>query len=223
MPFPACRFCARHPVVLDGVWRMTGGIAPYPLLIDATKGLGALSLPGDADGKIRRVPLLVGAGDAMRPGLALEAVRLARQSPAYSLDSGPQRIIVGDLEMPLPGDGLLRLAGADAGKRELRTISATDVINSDAARARMAGAIALIGGSAPELGGLRETPGDTLVPSVEIQADAVRQIFTRRAPQAVPIGWEFALALVLGIVAVVATVTLSPLVGSLRRPDGAGR
>ena len=211
---PGVPVLARHPVVLDGVWRMTGGIAPYPLLIDATKGLGALSLPGDADGKIRRVPLLVGAGDAMRPGLALEAVRLARQSPAYSLDSGPQRIIVGDLEMPLPGDGLLRLAGADARKRELRTISATDVINSDAARARLAGAIALIGGSAPELGGLRETPGDTLVPSVEIQADAVRQIFTRRAPQAVPIGWEFALALVLGIVAVVATVTLSPLMGA---------
>ncbi len=211
---PGVPVLARHPVVLDGVWRMTGGIAPYPLLIDATKGLGALSLPGDADGKIRRVPLLVGAGDAMRPGLALEAVRLARQSPAYSLDSGPQRIIVGDLEVPLPGDGLLRLAGADARKRESRTISATDVINSDAARARLAGAIALIGGSAPELGGLRETPGDTLVPSVEIQADAVRQIFTRRAPQAVPIGWEFALALVLGIVAVVATVTLSPLVGA---------
>ena len=83
---PGVPVLARHPVALDGVWRMTGGIAPYPLLIDATKGLGALSLPGDADGKIRRVPLLVGAGEATRPGLALEAVRLARQSPAYSVE-----------------------------------------------------------------------------------------------------------------------------------------
>jgi len=68
---PGVPVLARHPVVLDGVWRMTGGIAPYPLLIDATKGLGALSLPGDADGQIRRVPLFVGTGDATRPGLAL--------------------------------------------------------------------------------------------------------------------------------------------------------
>jgi adenylate cyclase len=211
---PGVPVLARHPVVLDGVWRMTGGISPVPVLIDATRGLGALSLPGDADGKIRRVPLLVGAGEATRPGLALEAVRLARQSPAYSVDSEPQRIIIADLEVPLPSDGLLRLAGIDAGKRTSRTISALDVINSDVERARIAGAIALIGGSAPELGGLRETPNDSLVPSVEIQADAVRQIFARRAPQGVSVGWEFVLTLVLGMIAVVAAVTMSPLVGS---------
>jgi len=211
---PGVPILARHPVALDGIWRMTGGIAPLPPLIDATKGLGALSLPGDADGTIRRVPLLVGAGDATRPGLALEAVRLAKQSPAYSLDSEPQRIIIGDLEVPLSSDGLLRLAGADASSHEARTISALDVINSDAARARIAGAVALIGGSAPELGGLRETPNDPLAPSVEIQADAIRQIFDRRAPQAVPISWEFGLTLVLGMVAVFAAVALSPLLGT---------
>jgi adenylate cyclase len=211
---PGVPVLARHPVVLDGVWRMTGGIAPLPPLLDATKGLGALSLPGDADGTIRRVPLLVGAGDATRPGLALEAVRLAKQSPAYSVDSDPQRIIVGDLEVPLSSDGLLRLASTDTAKHEARTISALDVINSDAARARIAGAIALIGGSAPELGGLRETPNDPLAPSVQIQADTIQQIFARRAPQTVPVSWEVVLTLVLGMVAVIAAVALSPLVGA---------
>ena len=212
---PGVPVLPRHPVLLDGLWRMTGGIAPMPPLIGATKGLGALSLPGDADGKIRRVPLLVGAGDAMRPGLALETVRLARQSPAYSVDTEPQRIIVGDLQIRLPSDGLLRLAGTDAGKRLSRTISASEIINNEAARGRMAGAIVLIGGSAPELGGLRETAGDPLTPSVEIQADAIGQIFAGRAPTAVPIGWEFALAEVLGIVAISAAVALSPLAGTL--------
>jgi adenylate cyclase len=129
---PGVPVIARHPVVLDGIWRVSGGVAPLPPLVDATRGLGALSLPGDADGKIRRVPLLVGAGDATRPGLALEAVRLAKGSPAYFVDVRPQRIIVGDLEMPLPSDGLLRLAGADARKHESRTISAVDVVNGDA-------------------------------------------------------------------------------------------
>jgi adenylate cyclase len=210
---PGVPVIARHPVVLDGIWRVSGGVAPLPPLVDATRGLGALSLPGDADGKIRRVPLLVGAGDATRPGLALEAVRLAKGSPAYFVDVRPQRIIVGDLEMPLPSDGLLRLAGADARKHESRTISAVDVVNGDAVP-RMAGAIALIGGSAPELGGLRETANDPLTPSVEIQADAVEQIFDRRAPHAVPVGWEFALALMTGLIAVAAASALSPVSGA---------
>jgi adenylate cyclase len=209
---PGVPVLARHPIVLDDIWRTTGGIGPMRPLVEATKGLGALSLPGDADGKIRRVPLFVGTGDATRPGLALEAVRLFQRSPAYSVDSGPQRIIVGDLEVPLPGDGMLRLAGADTSKREARTISAVELVNNATERSRLAGAIALIGGSAPELGGLRETPNDPLVASVEIQANAVQQIFARRAPQAVPIG--FALTLVMGLIAIVAAAALSPVLGA---------
>ena len=210
---PGVPVLARRPIVLDEIWRTTGGIGPMTPLVEATKGLGALSLPGDADGKIRRVPLLVGAGDTTRPGFALEAVRLFQRSPSYSVDSGPQRIIVGDIEVPLPSDGLLRLVRADASKNEARTISAADIVNTATERARLAGAIVLVGGSAPELGGLRETPNDSLAPSVEIQADAVRQIFARRAPQAVPIG--FALTLVMGLIAIVAASALSPVLGAL--------
>ena len=210
---PGVPVLARRPIVLDEIWRTTGGIGPMTPLVEATKGLGALSLPGDADGKIRRVPLLVGAGDTTRPGFALEAVRLFQRSPSYSVDSGPQRIIVGDIEVPLPSDGLLRLVRADASKNEARTISAADIVDTATERARLAGAIVLVGGSAPELGGLRETPNDSLAPSVEIQADAVRQIFARRAPQAVPIG--FALTLVMGLIAIVAASALSPVLGAL--------
>ena len=210
---PGVPVLVRRPIVLDEIWRTTGGIGPMTPLVEATKGLGALSLPGDADGKIRRVPLLVGAGDTTRPGFALEAVRLFQRSPSYSVDSGPQRIIVGDIEVPLPSDGLLRLVRADASKNEARTISAANIVNTATERARLAGAIVLVGGSAPELGGLRETPNDSLAPSVEIQADAVRQIFARRAPQAVPIG--FALTLVMGLIAIVAASALSPVLGAL--------
>lgn len=209
---PGVPVLARHPIVLDDIWRMTGGIGPMTPLVEATKGLGALSLPGDADGKIRRVPLLVGTGDATRPGLALEAVRLFQRSPVYTVDSGPQRIIVGELELPLPSDGMLRLVGGDIRKQEARTISAVDVVNNATERTRLAGAIVLIGGSAPELGGLRETATDPLVPSVGIQADAIQQIYARRAPQATPLG--FALTLVMGLIAVVAASALSPVPGA---------
>ncbi|MGH6712247.1 MAG: CHASE2 domain-containing protein [Bradyrhizobium sp.] len=209
---PGVPVLARHPIMLDDVWRMTGGIGPIPPLVEATKGLGALSLPGDADGKVRRVPLLVGAGEATRPGLGLEAVRLFQRSPAYSVETGPQRIIIGDLGVPLPSDGMLRLAGSDSRKQEARTISAVDVVDKASERARLAGAIVLIGGSAPELGGLRETATDQLVPSVEIQADAIQQIYARRAPQAMPLG--LGLTLIMGLIAIVAASALSPVLGA---------
>jgi len=208
---PGVPVLARHPIVLDDIWRTTGGVGPVAPLVEATKGLGALSLPGDADGKVRRMPLLVGAGNAMRPGLALETIRLFQRSPTYTVDANPQRIIVGDLEVPLPSDGLLRLAGADTNKQHARTVSAVEIVGDATARARLAGAIVLIGGSAPELGGLRETATDPLVPSVEIQADAIQQMYARRAPQAMPLGP--ALTLIMGLIAIVAASALSPVPG----------
>src|SRR5262245_39996191 len=77
------------PIVTTGalpirqLWRTAGALAPPPSLLAAADGIGALSLPGDADGTVRRVPLLVGVGDVILPGLALEAVRLARHASAY--------------------------------------------------------------------------------------------------------------------------------------------
>ncbi|MDI1261940.1 MAG: adenylate/guanylate cyclase domain-containing protein [bacterium] len=211
---PGVPVLQRHSVPLDGIWRGVGGSVPVAPLLDAAKGLGALSLPGDADGRIRRVPLLVAAGEAMRPGLAMEAVRLTMRSPAYVADIPPPRLIAGSLEIALPNDGLLRLAGADL-HREANSISAIEIVGNPAARNRLAGAIAMIGSSAPELGGLRETPGDPLTPSVEIQAGAVRQILSGRAPLAVQAGSELVLLLVMGVAALLAASLLSPLAGTV--------
>src|SRR6185437_14933543 len=81
---------------------------------------------------------------------------------------------------------------------------------------RLAGALVLLGGSAPELGGLRKTPADPLTPSVQIQADAVEQMIAGRAPgtlTSAPIA-EPVTALSIGALAVVLGAILSPAVGS---------
>src|SRR4029078_5669619 len=125
-------------------------------------------------------------------------------------------IKIGDLELPLPRDGLLRLAGAVPDRRSTRTVSAAEIVDHAEARQRVARAVVLIAGSAPELGGLRETPNDLLVPSVEIQAQAIEQILSRRAPQAIPVSLELGLTLVMGLIAlVVASPLVSPLAGVL--------
>ena len=79
-------------------------------------------------------------------------------------------------------------------------------------RATLAGRIVLIGSSAPELGGLRVTPGSPATPSVLIQAEAVDAMLRGDVPVrpswaefAEPIG-----ALVLGLLCLLLAVRLRP-------------
>ena len=85
---PATPILSRAPVSLPGLWRANGVVGPLPVLADAAQGFGALVAAADPDGPIRRVPLLVMAGGIVRPGLAVEAVRLAQDAGALMIDSG---------------------------------------------------------------------------------------------------------------------------------------
>jgi adenylate cyclase len=214
---PAAPIMTRGSLPIYELWHAAGAVGPASALREAAQGLGALSLPGDADGSVRRVPLLVGLADVLFPGLALEAVRLARNASAYLIEAAPPMVRVADLASPLPRDALLRLVPAAADQWIARTVSAVDLVEGRADANRLAGAIVLIGGSAPELGGLRQTPSDPLAPSVQIQADAVGQIIAGRLPRAV----EGAAAVdplflvAMGIVAIAAGAALPPLAGVL--------
>jgi adenylate cyclase len=213
----------RTPIAMRGssplhdLWSEQGAVAPLPLLMEKAAGIGTLSLPADRDGVVRYVPLLVGVGGYIVPGLALETVRVASQASVYLLASPPPTLEAGDIKFPLPSEGLLRLVPAGPEPRAARTISAIDVLERKAHAARLAGAVVLVGGSAPELGGLRATSTDPLTPSVHIQADAVEQIFAGRFPRAgggtgvtrqIPV-------LVLSALALAASMLLPPVPGAL--------
>ena len=205
----------RNRVAIDEVWRLGGALGPQPPLVEAASGLGALSLPSDADGTARRVPMLVGVGDALRPGLALETIRLSRQASTYLIEPDPQSLLVGDLKIPLPRDGLLRLSPFDPREHDARTIPAIDVIEGKAKTSQLAGSVVLIGGSAPELGGLRKTATDPLTPSVQIQADAIRQMAARRVPHNNSTAAENSLILGIGVASLAAAAMLSPLFATI--------
>jgi adenylate cyclase len=213
---PAVPIMARGPVPLDELWRANGAVGPVSSLLDSASGLGALSLPGDADGAVRRVPLLVGSAEALHPGLALEAMRLMKGASLYVMQSESELLTAGDLAIPLPHDGLLRLIPVGTGPRMARTVPAVDLIEGRADASRLARAIVLVGGSAPELGGLRKTPSDPLTPSVQIQADAVLQIAAGRVPRLLDDSGALEPGLIFGIglLAVVAGAALPPLIGA---------
>jgi adenylate cyclase len=205
----------RGPILLDDIWHQPGANEPFASLAAAAAGNGIISLPGDPDGKVRHVPLLAGVGSTLRPGLAVETVRVAQDASTLIMEADPQRLVIGEHAIALPSDGFLRLVPVKPERELARTIPAIDVIGDDARRAGLTGAIVLIGGSAPELGGLRETPGDPLKASVQLQADAIDQLASRRAPVSLPRGLQFLLTLGLSAILLFVAVTASPVLGVL--------
>jgi adenylate cyclase len=209
---PATPILFRAPISLPGLWRANGAVGPIPTLANAAQGIGALVAAADPDGPIRRVPLLVLAGATVRPGLAVEAIRLAKGAAALVIDARGM-LMVGPLALPLGRDAMLRLAGLSA----VPVIPAARLIDDPAARTTLTGRIVLIGSSAPEVGGLRVTPTSPATPSVQIQAAAIEailggQVFTR------PVWVEFAEpagAGLLGVFCLVIAARLRPVAATL--------
>lgn len=176
---PAVPILLAGELRLPGLWAAPGLTGPTPRLAAAAEGLGALSLDADADGRVRRVPLLVLAGGEARPGLAAEALRLRDRAEAILLAGGPPRMVLGDLVLPLDGTATLRLPAGAA----VPSVPAAALMADPAGMAaRIAGRVAVIGGSAPELGGLRPAAFGTPVPSVQLQAAAVAAMLAGGGP-----------------------------------------
>ena len=209
-PVPTPAILQRGTPDLPAIWRARGVIGPPAGIAAGAQGFGVLALAPDAGGIIRRVPLLVATGTRLRPGLAVEAARLSQRANALLLGPGAT-IQIGDIAAPLGPDATLRLvpriAWAD------RSLSAAAVLTDPTARTRLAGRIVLLGGSAPELGGLRATPDSPATPTLHIQADAVDTIL--RGPRLHRPSWlaaaELLAAGALGLLGIALTILLRPL------------
>jgi adenylate cyclase len=215
-PIPTVPIVTRGPLPVHDLWRSPGAVGPAFELGQAARGIGALSLPGDTDGVVRRVPLLVAVADVVLPGLALEAIRGGKQASAYVIQSENGTLKVGELVLPLPVDGLLRLVPGFADPRTTRTLAALGLLNGQADATSLQGAVVVIGSSAPELGGLRAVSFDPLKPSVQIQANAIKQILSGRVPRPLD-GAKFIEALffiAMGALAIWAGVALAPVAGT---------
>ena len=78
-PPPAVPLLARGRIEAPDIWQADGAIGPLPVIAVAGRGFGALVLAADANGAVRRVPLLVVVGGQARPGFAVEVVRVAQR------------------------------------------------------------------------------------------------------------------------------------------------
>jgi adenylate cyclase len=173
----------REGAPVSALWTADGAQGPLPVLAAAASGLGAASLPGDADGVVRRVPLLVRVGGRIASGLAAEAVRIAADASGVLVTGPALQIAVGEIELTLPTDGMLRLMPTVPAPRR---VSAGDVIARRADIGSLKDAIVFIGASAPELGALRPSLFGPLTSPADLQARAAGQILAGISPVRVP-------------------------------------
>lgn len=156
----------------------TKAILPLPALASAAAGLGAISFAADADGIVRRAPMLLGLADGVVPSLDFELLRVAQRERNLTIQPGaghaPVVLRAGAVGVPVDAAGELWLHYAPA--PESPYLPAWRVLAGEVPLAELAGRIVLVGSSAKGLLDLRFSPLGGVVPGVEIHAQALNQI-----------------------------------------------
>ena len=157
---------------LTQVPRAAGVLCSLAPLGEAAASSGFMNASSDADGVLRRMPLIIEFGGEIYPSLALATLRaglgverLGVNDPA----AGWPALWLGDRQIPLDADGsvLVRFRGP-AGS--IPRLSAIDVLRQRVSTGALAGRIVFIGVSALGLGDTVATPLGTFLPGAEIQA-----------------------------------------------------
>lgn len=159
-----------------------GAVASLPALQDAAAGNGALSFISDADGVIRKLPLLMHYDGIVVPSMVLDALRLLEHADNVLLRSHNSvyhaltRIDVGHFEIPTDASGNLWLYYTPHENK--RYLPAWQVMSGQIATEQLKDHILLIGTSALGLMDQRFSPLGSLIPGIEVQAQALEQIFS---------------------------------------------
>ena len=216
---------------------LQGAIASRPVLVEAARGHGHISLgASQTDDVVRRIPLFAAQDGQVYPSLSIEALRIALESATGQRQSfllvttfagieggeadrasgGSAAITMarlGNFTMPLTESGMLDLYYAPAGQTVF--LSANDALSgpADQLTQQVGGKIVLVGASAAGLRDIRTTILREAVPGVAIHAQVIDQImqgeFLNR-PDWAP-GAEALLAALLSLVIIAAL----PFMGAL--------
>lgn len=173
-----------NPELDDGpVLRGYAPEATLPELAQAADGAGYFSLRPGIDGVTRTMPLVIGAGEAFYPPLALAAVWHYRDDePVLAVNFetwGVDRVQLGDLQVPTRETGELFINHLGP-SRTFPYLSASDVLRGRVEPGALAGRIALVGATATAIYDLRTTPFDSVLPGPEIQATVIDNLLTGR-------------------------------------------
>jgi adenylate cyclase len=170
------------PDPLNRVLRFNHVLASLPELQNAAHGQAMLNVALE-QGTVRRIPLVMGLGDKLVPGLPMEMLRVATDSPAVDVFAdrrGVQAVGVADVVVPTQSDGDLWLHFASIRSTANRYVSASDVMRGKVDPDRLHNKLVLIGLTGSGLTDVRTTVLGEVVPGIEIQAQVIETIFEGR-------------------------------------------
>ncbi len=172
----------------------TGGspLSTFPALAEAARGLGSLAISADADGVIRRFPLILRYGDAFYPSVPLrvmcdylhvtsEHVRL-RPGRSLTLERGGS---APDVTIPIDRDGYVRI-NFIGGWDRMTHVSFSDVYRAsedrdalDILRQELAGKIVVVADVSANSRDVGPVPTDREYPLSGLLANVMHSILTR--------------------------------------------
>lgn len=186
-------------------------VCSLPSLGEASTSSGFINALPDADGVIRRIPIIAMHADALLPSLTLATV-MAREKAAFGLGQdadggfiqlGPRRV-----HTDPQGNLLLRYRGP---RGTFATYSAADILSGPLPDLR--GRVAIVGPTASGLGDNHVTPTDRVFPGMEIHATALDNLLQSDAliRPAWAVGAEASAIMLVGILATLLMMSAGPL------------
>ena len=70
------------------VYQYPGAIGPIPLLAENANAVGMMIIAPEADGVVRRMPLVIAVGDELYPSMSMEILRMAAGDMSYQMKTG---------------------------------------------------------------------------------------------------------------------------------------
>lgn len=219
--FPAGSF-AQGPAQFTQ-WQNYG--ANLPRLQMAAGHAGFINPLEDADGLIRRVPMLVEFEGAYYPSLTLAMLRRLLGQTELETWAADARSRIEAIDLVTPRGALNIPIDKQAASlvpyrgpgRHFPYISASDVIHGRLDAQALRGRIFLVGTTAPGLNDLRATPVDAAYPGVEVHANLLAGILDGDLPAQPDYlqGAEFACLLLIGALLAWLLPRLTPLAATL--------
>ncbi len=169
---------------------INGSIASLPMFLEASAGLGSISLADQDDDIVRRVPMFLVGDGGIYPALSIDALRVVQGAKSYTLKTSQASgeisgaglamtaFKVGQFEVPVDENGRFLIYYARHDPKLY--LSAVDLLQADEAALAplVAGHIVFIGASAAGLRDLRNSTLGEQVPGVFMHAQIADQILS---------------------------------------------
>lgn len=144
---------------------------PLPILAESAP-VGLINMSPDADGIVRKLPLVIMLDDKLYLSLSLRSLMVALGKKNVLLNANPDGLYslrIGPYTVPVDpeGNALVPFQGS---RKTYPYISAKDVLTGALPPGALEGRIVFLGTSAPGLLDIRSTPFDRVYPGVEVHA-----------------------------------------------------